>query len=177
MSDVPLIKQFLQHQSDFMAYLMAITRDFDAAEEVFQNAAVVVIEKAESDEKIRDFRAWAKEVVRRQALYYLRKRGDAAKRVRSIDPLLLEQINCAFIEDNSDESVMHDEMTALRQCISQVAEPQRTMLTMRYEGRASFDDIGLVVGKSSGAVQRALSRVRKALHDCVRSKLIMSEGT
>ena len=63
MSDAPLIKQFLQYQADFMSYLMAITRNFDAAEEIFQNAAIVVMERSEEDEPIRDFRAWSKEIV------------------------------------------------------------------------------------------------------------------
>jgi len=177
MSHVPLIKQFLQHQSDFMAYLMAITRDFDAAEEVFQNAAVVVIEKEQQAEQIRDFRAWAKEIVRRQALYFLRQKGTRFRHVRSMQPELLEQINRAFIEDETAEAVVHDELTALRQCIAEVPTPQRTMLTMRYEGRASFVEIGTVVGKTDAAVQRALSRLRKALHSCVRSKLLIAEST
>ena len=55
-----------------MGYLYAITRDAELAEEVYQNAAVVIIEKASSDKAIRNFRAWAKEVVRRQALHAIR---------------------------------------------------------------------------------------------------------
>ena len=94
MSDVPLIKQFLRHQSDFMSYLMAITRDFDAAEEIFQNAAIVVMERSSDDEPIRDFRAWAKEVVRRQALRHLREQAKE-QWVRSLEPILLEQISRA----------------------------------------------------------------------------------
>ena len=56
MSDPELVRQLLRHQGDFMAYLMAIVRDLDAAEEVFQNAAVVVMQHAGSPdaEPIRD---------------------------------------------------------------------------------------------------------------------------
>ena len=90
MTDVPLIKRFLQHQSEFMAYLMAITRSFDASEEIFQNAAVVIMEK--TDASIDDFRAWSKEVVRRQALHYLRKQVQSEKKIKPIEPNLLEQI-------------------------------------------------------------------------------------
>ena len=83
MSDVPLIKQFLQHQSHFMAYLIAITRDASAAEEIFQNAAVVVMEKSADGETIREFRPWAKEIVRRQALNFMQKqiRAERSKMV------------------------------------------------------------------------------------------------
>ena len=171
MSDVPLIKRFLQHQSEFLAYLIAITRDFDAAEEIFQNAALVIIEKTAQQEPVRDFRAWAKEIVRRQALYYLRESNSVSDRVHAIEPQLLEQITRCFVEDESTEPGQRLEVSALRQCISSVEEHQQKMLNLRYERRASFKEIGELLGKSEGAVQRALCRIRKALHDCVRSKV------
>jgi len=177
MSEVPLIKRFLQHQSDFMAYLMAITRDLDAAEEIFQNAAVAVIEHATPQEPIRDFRAWAKELVRRQALGYLRRQSARLKHLRPVEPALLEQIDHIFDEETVDDELRQQELTALRDCIQETAEPQRTMLGMRYQQRASFREIGQAVGKTESAAQRALCRLRKALHDCVRYKLVAIRGS
>ena len=72
MDETPLIQQYLQHRSEFMGYLYAITRDAELSEEIYQNAAVVVMEKAAQPETIRNLRAWAKEVVRRQALHAIR---------------------------------------------------------------------------------------------------------
>jgi len=176
MSDASLIKKLLQHQGDFMAYLMAMVRDLDAAEEIFQNAAVVVIEYARP-EPIRDFRAWAKEIVRRQALHYLRERGKASRRTLSLEPHLLEQIDRSFDEDTTAAAQRQREIEALQNCSEELPEPQRTMVTLRYEHRASFAEIGTALGKTADAVQRALSRSRKALHDCVQTKLALSEGT
>jgi hypothetical protein len=50
------------------------------------------------------------------------------------------------------------------------------MVAMRYEGRASFDAIGVAVGRTAAAVQRSLSRTRRMLHDCVQSKLARPTG-
>ena len=172
----PLIKQFLQRQSEFMAYVMAITRDFHAAEEVFQNAAIVVMEKSQTDAQIRDFRAWVKEVVRRQALKYLREECAQRQRIRPLEPSLVEQISRAFVEDPTEEPVMQQEISALEDCIKQVPEAGRTMLSLRYEERASFRAIGETLKKTEAAVQRALCRLRKSLHDCVRSKVSLSQG-
>ena len=74
MSEKPLIKQYLQLRGEFMGYLYAITRDAELAEEVYQNAAIVVLEKTDEAAEIRNFRAWAKEVIRRQALHAIRAR-------------------------------------------------------------------------------------------------------
>ena len=174
MPETPLIKRFLQHQNDFMSYLMAITRDFDAAEEIFQNAAIVVMERSIDDEPIRDFRAWSKEIVRRQALRHLR---DETKNqwLRSLEPVLLDQITRVFLEDNSSEQLAKQQSRALRQCVAESPEAHRKMLSLRYEQRASFADIGLAMDRSEAAIQRSLSRLRKRLHDCVRTKLRLAE--
>ncbi|MDG2380648.1 MAG: sigma-70 family RNA polymerase sigma factor [Pirellulaceae bacterium] len=174
MPETPLIKRFLQHQNDFMSYLMAITRDLSAAEEIFQNAAIVVMERSVDDEPIRDFRAWSKEIVRRQALRHLR---DESKNqwMRSLEPLLLDQITRVFLEDDSSEMHAKQQSLALRQCVSESSEVHRKMLALRYEQRASFADIGQAIDRSEMAVQRSLSRLRKRLYDCVQSKLRLAE--
>lgn len=157
-----------------MAYLMAMVRDLDAAEEIFQNAAVVVIQYSQS-EPIHDFRAWAKEIMRRQALTYLREKGKAASRVSLAEPQLLEQIDRAFDEDTTDASQRQREIEALRECSGKLPQNQRTMVSMRYERHASFEEIGAALGKTAAAIQRALSRSRQALYDCVQFKLARGE--
>ena len=87
MDELPLIQQYLKLRSEFMGYLDAITRDAELAEEVYQNAAVVVMEQAQqSEEEIRSFRSWAKEVVRRQALHAIRTRENSSKLGRPWHP-------------------------------------------------------------------------------------------
>jgi RNA polymerase sigma factor (sigma-70 family) len=87
----------------------------------------------------------------------------------------MEQIDCAFEGDTTDAIQRQREMDALRECSSQLPETQRTMVAMRYERHASFEEIGLALGKTAAAIQRALSRTRKALYDCVQSKLAHGE--
>ena len=171
-NETPLIKQFLQHESDFLAYLMAMTRDLGAAEEIYQNSAVVVMEHAIKGEPIRDFRAWAKEVVRRQALSFLRDESKTKNRVRLIEPVLLDELDRVFDETEFD-ALRNDRTVALQQCIQEAATDQRTMLAMRYEKKSTFREIGEALSKTESAVQRALSRLRKQLHDCVKSKLAL----
>lgn len=168
MNDTPPIKQFLRHESEFMGYLMAMTRDFGAAEEIFQNAAVIVMEKAGQEEPIRDFRAWAKEVVRRQALFYFREASQ--RRSLSTNPELIEQISASFMEDDTDDVSRERELTALRHCLKSVQPEHRQMIALRYENCGSFETIGNALGRSSTAVQRAISRVRKLLLRCIQQK-------
>lgn len=173
MHDSTPIKEFLRYRGEFMAYLMAILRDFHAAEEVFQNAAVVIIEGATAAEPIRNFRAWAKEIVRRQALYRLRKQAQEAKHFRPIALELFEAVSTVFLEEDTAEA-RHD-LQALRICLEKLLPRHREMIARRYERRQSFEQIGQAAGTTAGAVQRALSRIRMVLHDCVRAALQTSE--
>lgn len=167
MDNATLIRQFLQHQPAFLGYLIAMTGSHDAAEEVLQDVAVVIMDWGKTEE-IRDFRAWAKEIVRRQALTYLRKNGG---RVKAVQLELLDQISRAFVEDGSDSAAIMQEMSALRLCLSELPEKSRALFDLRFEKHSSFDDIARVLGGTGGAVQRAISRMRKALRQCVDARL------
>ena len=175
MDEKPLIRQYLQLRSEFMGYLYAMTRDAELAEEVYQNAAVVVIEKADQP-TIRNFRAWAKEVVRRQALHAIRARAAAERHGRAMSPELLEAISDAFVHDTSADSVVCDEASALRQCLEGLPKDKRELVALRYECSSSFDEISKHTGSTPAAVQRALSRIRKLLHACIQSRMQLAEG-
>ena len=176
MDETPLIQQYLQLRSEFMGYLYAMTRDAELAEEVYQNAAVVVMEKAEGPEAIRNFRGWAKEVVRRQALHAVRAREVSARHGRAMSPELLEAISDAFVEDESEYSVVREEAGALKHCLDGLPTDKRELVAMRYERDSSFDEISRHMGSTPAAVQRALSRVRKVLHECVQRRMKLAEG-
>ena len=176
MDETPLIQQYLQLRSEFMGYLYAMTRDAELAEEIYQNAAVVVIEKTDQPETIRNFRAWAKEVVRRQALHAIRAREVSARHGRAMSPELLEAVSDAFMHDTAEDSVVRDEAGALRKCLEGLPKDKRELVALRYERSASFDEISRHTGSTPAGVQRALSRIRKLLHGCVQRRMQLAEG-
>ena len=176
MDETPLIQQYLQFRSEFMGYLYAMTRDAEMSEEVYQNAAVVVMEQSQKSETIRNFRAWAKEVIRRQALHAIRARAVSAKHARAISPELLDAVSDTFLKADSEGTVVRDEARALNRCLGDLPEDKRELIAMRYEGSSTFDEISEHVGSTPAAVQRALSRVRKMLHGCVQRRMRLAEG-
>ena len=129
MAHEPLIKQFLKHQSAFMGYLIAMTRALDAAEEVFQNVAVVMQQK-EGEIRPDNFYAWAKEVVRRQALLYLDDQIRTRVRERTTDPLLLNAISRTFEDDPTSDEEETLENDALDICLEKLTTKTRRMVAM-----------------------------------------------
>ncbi|HVR83372.1 MAG TPA: sigma-70 family RNA polymerase sigma factor [Planctomycetota bacterium] len=169
-----LAHQLLRHQNLYMGYLIAMTRNRDAAEEIFQNVVVVVLREGPK-QTIRDFGAWTKEIVRRQALYYLRQKSRNALKVRPTNPTLLDGLSLVLGEAELDEELASREERALRECVRKLPERSREMVTLRYDQRQSFQEIAGAVGSSELAVQRALCRVRKMLHDCIQNKVLAAQ--
>ncbi len=176
LNETPLIQQYLQLRSEFMGYLYAMTRDAELAEEIYQNAAVVVIEKADHPETIHNFRAWSKEVVRRQALHAIRAREVSGRYGRAMSPELLEAISNSFVQDTTRESTIRDEQGALNKCLDGLPKEKREMVAMRYERDCSFDEISTHTSSAPAAVQRALSRIRRLLHACIQRRMQLAEG-
>ena len=174
-TDEPLIKQFLKHQSAFMGYLIAMTRGLEAAEEVFQNVAVVMQEK-EGTIRPDDFYAWAKEVVRRQALLYLDERIRTHVRERTTDPTLLNAISRTFADDLISEEDEKLENDALDLCLEKLTTKARRMVAMRYQEKSSFAAIADVFATSASAVQRSISRARATLRECIARHLNAAEA-
>src|SRR5262245_13373188 len=177
MADERLIREFLNHRGLFMGYLMAVTRDPDAAEEVFQQVAVAILERKPGSAPIPEFLPWAKEVVRRQALYYLRETRRDTKRVRPIAPALLEGLSQAFLEDAGGSERFAQERKLLGGCLNKLPEKHRELIALRYEQGRSFQEIAEAVRSTASAVQRSVSRIRLLLHDCVhRSRELPQQG-
>ncbi len=138
--------------------------------------AVAVLE-ATPEEEIRDFRAWAKEVVRRQALVWLRQQR-RSRRQSSGDQELAEVIARTLDEPAGEEAgAGRLDLLALRRCLGQAPERMRRLLLQRYHARATFAQLADGFGGSAGAAQRALSRARLALRDCLRSQLALDAPT
>ncbi len=154
-----------------MAYLYSMTGSREASLDIFQNAAVAVIEKDDLG-SIQDFRAWCKEVVRRQALNFLRTEQKHRFVCRSLEPELLNTISDIFVSGPSQASI-GAEYESLSECFQQLDESQKRLIDLRYGNDFSFEQIARTVDSTAGAVQRSISRIRAALRSCVEGRLEM----
>ena len=61
-----VVRLLMEHRASLFSYIYTAVRDFDVAEEVFQEVSVAVCESYESFEPGTNFRAWAREIARRR---------------------------------------------------------------------------------------------------------------
>jgi RNA polymerase sigma-70 factor, ECF subfamily len=166
MASSEFTRELLGARSSLFGFILAMVRDFNLAEELFQEVSVRILEREEEFTPGTNFGAWARAFARRTVLEEQRRRGR----------LLLDDRAVAAVADRmdeADEDGKPDQREALRHCLEKVHKNSRRLVALRYESSLSMNEIGERLGRTPGAVQVALSRVRSWLADCIRGQLAL----
>jgi RNA polymerase sigma-70 factor (ECF subfamily) len=159
-----VVQLLLHERLRIVATAVAIVRDVHAADDVFQQ---VVLSGLIHRAHIRDgdhLLAWALRTVRHRAI-------DLARR-KQLRPLSTEVLDLLEADWGDPAGVgCPDQVEALRRCMGKLGEPARDLLKMKY-----FDGLTAVViarrlRRTADAVYQNLSRLHRALRDCVEREM------
>ena len=162
-----VVRLLMHNYSLIRAYVGAIVRDLDLAEEVAQEASVVIIRKAAQMTTAELFPKWARGVARNEALRLLR---DQRRRSRRMAPEVVEVMEGAWAHWDGSKK-MHDRREVLKQCLAKLTAKAREILKLKYEKGFSGIEIAKRLGRRVEGVYVTLSRLHKNLSVCVRSRL------
>jgi RNA polymerase sigma-70 factor (ECF subfamily) len=162
-----LVKNLVRHRGIIQGMIAAMVGNPSTAEDLFQEVAVVMTRKrAEADEDCR-FVAWGRRIAvnvvrdwrKKQARHPLRFLGDAD----------LESVAAAFEETREED--WDARRQALQRCVDKLPDRERLLLSRRYQASEPIEEIAASIPASRGAVDTMLYRIRKALLQCVETKL------
>jgi RNA polymerase sigma-70 factor, ECF subfamily len=163
-------KQFaltmLQDQHKLLAYILARGGGHDLAEDVVQDVLILALERMETFNNTDHLRAWCREAARRKFLERLRKDN---RQPVAIDSAVLDLLEPHYQQLDATEG--NDALEALNRCLTQISPNARVILDARYREGLTGEDLANAVGRKFNTVYSALSRVHKALGDCVRNRL------
>src|SRR6185369_3508161 len=155
------VKRTMERRTELLAYARAIVMDWSLAEDVFQEALVVAIEKGPDLPDDAAFGRWMREVIRRIALDALARRQRAP---RLMDPQLLQVLEPAW--ERQDACWGGDLRQALRRCMDKLGERARLLLRERYEKRLTGSRLAEAVGLTINSAYATLTRLHRLLEDC-----------
>jgi RNA polymerase sigma-70 factor (ECF subfamily) len=155
----------LSHRAMLLGYVVSIVRDPDLAEDVFQNVAVVVLDKAGAVARDEDFPAWARRVARLESLTALRKRKRAPE---LLDHSVLEMLEGHW---SATETAPAPARKALRECVERLSPYARQLIHMRYVENLSALAVAERLNRSPNTIYVALSRTYRHLAGCVQRRL------
>jgi RNA polymerase sigma-70 factor (ECF subfamily) len=169
-----LVKRFLENRDVLLSFIFALTRDYDVAEEIFQNVAVAILQEASRPARVENFLGWAREVARHRVADYYRERARRST-VEQPSGAMIAAVSQAFAENEVAAETSHARMKALLECLQRLTGRSRDMIEGFYRDRKSLRDLAGSIGWTENSVKVALSRARKLLADCVHLKMRVQE--
>jgi RNA polymerase sigma-70 factor (ECF subfamily) len=161
------LRLFLQNERRVYAYILTLLPNRADADDVLQEASLVMWDKFDAEHPPTDFAAWGCRIAYFKILDFCKKR----QRSRVLfSQAMLERVAETGIEQAA--SLQLDERReALSGCIEKLSTRDRDLLARRFAEGATTQSTAAQVGRSVDAVYKALARIRQALFDCVTHAL------
>src|SRR5271165_6217057 len=129
-----LVKRFLENRDVILSFIYALTRDYDVAEEIFQNLALAVLQESNRATSVENFLGWVREVARhRVADWYRQNSRRAAKEQPS--GAMIEVVAQAFAENEVAAQANHLRMKSLLECLERLTGRSREVIEGFYRDR------------------------------------------
>ena len=163
-----VLKAALECRTELVAYARSLLGNYAAADDVLQEAMLVVVKKYDQFQEGTSMLAWCRSIVRIEVMRVKQRR----QRERTLSNRLLDDaIDAAF--DEFQTAKRYDDVEswreALRRCLEQVPERGRGVLKSRFADEMSYQQIAEQLGMTIEAVRKALFRLKKRLRSCVES--------
>lgn len=151
-------------------YIMALVPSTNDANDILQDASLVMWRKFDTFQLDSNFLAWACTIVKFQAMKY---RQTQARSVRLLDEAVLEKISEEAIRQNAPSSLS---LQALEHCIGKLRGDDRALIHRRYQPGVTVQQMADESGRSPNAISQTLARIRRMLLLCVQHR-ILHEGS
>ena len=153
---------FGRHQVKVYRFLVRMTGDTAAADDLVSEVFFEVWRKAASFEGRSQVSTWLLGIARFKALSAARRRTEDQ----------LSELAAETIEDESDdpETALGKQDTAaiIRQCLQQLSADHREILDLVYYHEKSVDEVAAVVGIPSGTVKTRMFYARKRMAELLK---------
>lgn len=164
-----LMALMTRHQRQIFAYIYTLVPRRHDAEDLLQEASVVICEKFEEFEPGSDFVAWACQIAWWR-IRYSRQKFARSKVV--FDETVLEAVARTASTMHVEIDARHE---ALSHCLQKLPMRDRELVLTRYEPSGGVEEAARRTGRSMDAAYKALTRIRKLLFDCVSHQLATPE--
>jgi RNA polymerase sigma-70 factor (ECF subfamily) len=161
------LRLFLQNQRRVYAYVLTLLPRRSDADDVFQDACMVMWDKFDASAPPDDFAAWGCRIAYFKVLDFCKKHQ--RNRVM-FSQAMLERV-AETVSEQSSALQLDERREALAGCLAKLHERDRGLLTARFAEGATVQSTAAQVGRSADAVYKALSRIRQSLFDCVTRSL------
>ena len=175
-ADAELIEAFLdgdegafttlvrKHEKAVHALAWRKVGDFQAAEEITQDAFVKVYHKLSTLKNRNQFAGWLYVITDRLCIEWHRKKRVPMASLEAMAPGELEEhYYSGHLAAEREAAVIERKREAVKQILRRLPESERTVVSLHYLGEKTCEEIGESLGVSTNTVKSRLHRARKRL--------------
>jgi RNA polymerase sigma-70 factor, ECF subfamily len=159
------VRDLINCQPALYAFVLSLLPNRDDANDVLQDANLVMWRRSDEFVEGTNFLAWAYKIVRYKVLAHHR---DCHRDRHIFDDGLFAQL-----ADEAEHRAADPEGAAslLEDCVEELPPRQRELVRERYALGGSVREMAQRLGQSASALSVTLSRIRHSLLECVQRKL------
>ncbi len=157
------------HEAQLLGFLSAIIRNFQDAEDIFQQSVMTMWQKFAEFEPGSNFVAWGCRIGRNHAMNMMKLRREVALSEDIVELLAVAQAD-------EEPELRHARRRALSKCMGKLPAKDRELVQAAYSNRATIKTIASQFGRSAAGVYNSLARIRGGLYRCIQATL-SREGT
>jgi RNA polymerase sigma-70 factor (ECF subfamily) len=164
--EATLARLLVREHDKLAAYAWSLVRDDHLVDDILQELALIAIRKREEIVDEQHFLAWMRVTCRRTALDTYKRRKH---RPHPLGDAVLDLLDAEWTE--RDAVASPDLSEALRSCLEQLTPYARRLVQMRYGEGLKTSQVARSLGRNVETIYVALTRVHRALGDCIRGQL------
>lgn len=155
-----------ENHRGLFSFIYSLVHNYADAEDVYQQAALIMWRKFDDFELGTNFSAWSAQVARNAARDFLKSKR---RQALCFSDDFIESIQAAYQSRHPDFFAVRAD--ALEQCLEKLSQRDRELLKMFYSPDRDMSRISSVTRRSIAALYQAISRIRKNLSRCVQRSL------
>jgi RNA polymerase sigma-70 factor (ECF subfamily) len=161
-----ILKEAFQHRDALLTQAFAMLRDWGSAEDVVQDAFLVVVNKSDQFQEGTSVYAWSRQIVRNKALEAIRKRArQIPVEEDQLQSVVSETLDAHLTLAKAED--LRERREALEDCMSKLKKLPLDLLVGFYWQRQSCQALAQTHRRSENSIRLMLSRTRKQLRGCV----------
>ncbi|WP_146399254.1 sigma-70 family RNA polymerase sigma factor [Planctomycetes bacterium CA13] len=160
-----------ENRSRILAVIVTMVRDFEVAEDLFQETVIEILKSEERFDPSRNFVPWACGIAKNVVHQHWRHQ----KQIPSSG--LSEMIaDLAMVAVEGDDDLWRRERSALRRCVQKLPDRMQKLLVLRYGHNVKGRELAESAAFRQGSIRTTLARLRGQLRQCIQTKISPSCG-
>ena len=168
-TEVDFMRMFLKHENALRAFARSLLPDWDAVDDVLQDASVIMWQKLNQLDDEDGFLPWGKVIVRFRCYKYLEQK----KKKGSVFSSELIAI-LADEGEKTSEAEYTQRFKALESCLGILSDPERELVLAPYLYHGRIKELAKLGRVTENALYKKLGRLRNRLRLCISERLVQS---